>query len=401
MIYAELFDCGTTFVKYPWNDVPGMDQGYYRELDMEHYWPSERTDEIRDAILAVPNRVDYEPWPQQLSGYLWIDWHKSYWGDVGGPQIKLWHYDFWADESHPVPAAVTMTQDRRQPPWPQYGGVNESIEPLDRRSARTKTQDEINDNLEVPTDDKWIRLPLINEIEQPQLTDPVIIKQGNHQGTAYLPSVNYGSCFQGVDLTKGVDWYNFIDDDGNEMSAEEGMERSYLRDNATYRLYLAPAKWRMTCFVLAHYWYASYTESYGVPLQFVKAFYTRPSVYPVRHDVNHTKDQTVITWLDTDYSFDDGVNSAFDRSRGSLDLRQEIIDQQWWTLSEAFIFIFNDPVLMALWQHPPDPGDIVLGIGRVDYGGNESRHWVVQKKDINHIWPREVIGLFFTPWSVL
>lgn len=394
MIFAEIFDCGTTFVYDRRNPIPGMDYGYYRELDMEYDFLWWRQPEINRLILDVNRRIQYRPWPNSFPGNLWVDWSKSYHGEPGGLQVKFWHYDFWGNQYHPVPAPLTQTKLKDE--------MKESIDPDDRRAARELDQEEIREKVPPPDNLKWLRLPLTNETGQPQLDAPVVIKQGGHAGTAFVPSVNYGPCFQGVDLTKGTDWYRFIDDDGNQVADEIGMSHCHIRDESHYRFYLAPAKWRIVATVYAHFWYANYFESYPVLQVFTRAWFTRPSIYPDMHDVIHTKDQAAIEWYGTEYAYDPGVQSAFERSRGSLALAQEIIDAQWWTLCEIFVFLFNDPALIALWQHPPEVGDIVMGIGRVDQPGEaESRIWVVQKKDISVEHPREVIGLFFVPWSVV
>jgi hypothetical protein len=394
MIFVELFDAGTKFVYDPRNPVPGMDQGYYRELDMEYDFRWDRREDIRNLILGVDRRIPFRPWPTPLPGNLWVDWSMSYYGAAGGLQVRFWHYDFWGDKYHPVPAELSETQ--------KPDDQSESIDPDERRVGRELTQVEVREKVPAPDNLKWLRLELKNETGQPQLKAPVVIKQGGHAGTAYVPTVNFSPCFLGCDLTKGTEWYGFIDDDGNPIRDDKGMSFCHIRDESHYRFYLAPAKWRITATVYAHFWYGNYFESYGVLDVFTKAWFTRPSVYPEMHDVIHTKDQAAIEWYGADYAYDAGVQSAFERSRGSLELAQEIIAAQWWTLCEFYIFLFNDPALIALWQYPPDPGDIVMGIGRVDQpGGMEERVWVVQKKNILEEHPREVIGLFFVPWNVV
>jgi len=392
MIRAELFDLGTKFVWDPRNPIPGMDQGYYRELDMEYQFPGTRTSEINKAILEVQNPIQFRPWPRPFPGYLWIDWIRNYYGEIGGPQVKLYHKDYYTGDYSPTPEPVAQIYD--------MDNVKVNFDPKFERSSDLLDQEEIRDKVEDPIAEPWIRSLLANETGQPSLKAPVTFMFNGLEGQGFAPKINYGSSFQVCDLSH-PEWYSFMDGDRNFMDVNKGRELTTLRNGGHYRLYLAPAKWRMGVTCRAHYWYISYTESYGVPLDFFSAWFTRPAVYPFRHDVDHTKDQQAINWLGTDYSYDAGVDDAFDRSRGSLDLAHQIIDAQWWTLSEAFVFVLNDPALIALWQYPPDYGDIVLGVGRLDeYGQNEQITWVLQNRDIISEYPRQVIGLFIVPWTV-
>jgi hypothetical protein len=395
MIRAEFFDCGTMFRIYPFQSTPGMDLGYWRELDFEHDWPSERTEQIKAEILAVPHPVEYCPWPRPFPGYMWLDWSRNLYGSIGGPQFELYQFDDVAQDFSIVPSSHAEVYDETQP----------NIDMMnDMRHLRTSDMldvQEIREHVEDPIAEPWIRLPTINEATQPMLKNPLVMLHDGHEAPGFALTVNYSPLYQAVDL-RYKDRYIFIDDNGNGIDPDLGYQHTMLRNDGLFRIYLAPAKWRMTCNVTAHYYYVSYFESFGVPLTFTKAFFTRPSIYPSRTDVCRTRNQSAIEWLGTDYSYDEGVVSAFERSRGSLTLAQWIIDAQWWTLSEAFIFLFNDPVLIALWQYPPDPGDIVLGVGRVDQvSGKEERVWVVQKQDVLSVYPRTVIGLFFVPWSVV
>lgn len=392
MIRAQLFDCGTKFVYDSRVSVPGMDFGYYRELDFEHDWPGERAEEIQRAVVGVDHPITYKPWPRPFPGYLWIDWVPNYYGVPGGPQVDLLHKDYYTGDYSPVPIQKAQIYDEQN--------VKANLETKYARTSDLLTQEEVREAVEDPISEPWLRLPLRNEIEQPQLGNRVVMMQDGHEGQGFAVKTNYGDCFQIVDMSH-PEWYKFIDQNGETMERDKGRELCLLRKGGNYNLYLAPAKWRMVCNVIGHYWYISYTESYGVPLGFTKAFYTRPAVYTQRHNVIKTKHEDVVNWLGTDYSYDIGVEDGFKRSRGSLNLAFQIIDAQWWTLSEAFIFLFNDPVLMALWGHPPDPGDIVLGVGRVDeYGQEEQITWVVQEEDISSKYPRYVIGLFIVPWTV-
>lgn len=397
MIRAELYDCGTTLQLRPDQDPPGMDIGYFRELDFEYDITDAdaRREQIRDSILAVQPKRIYRPWPRTFPGNLWIDWSRNYNGAAGGPQINIFNRDYDFDNFAPVPSPLSEVYDETDP------AVSPNTNPDEARASTMLSPDEVRESLEDPTGEDWLRTETVNESGQPQLKDPVVLLHDGHEAQGFAVTVNYSPCFLPVDMRE-KDWYAFVDDNGQSIDPKIGYEHAMLRNDARYRLYLVPAKWRMTVFCTAHYWYISYFESYGVPLEFVKAWFCRPAIYPERHDVIHTRHEDSINWNGVDYSYDAGVDGAFDRSRGSLALGQEILDAQWWTLSEAFVFVLNDPARIALWQYPPDPGEIVLGIGKVDMmTGEEQRIWVVQKQDVLHAYPREVIGLFFVPWNVV
>jgi hypothetical protein len=95
------------------------------------------------------------------------------------------------------------------------------------------------------------------------------------------------------------------------------------------------------------------------------------------------------------YSLDNGIEWSFEHSRGAGELRRQMLDSQWHSLSEAYIYTGNDPATIVLWMWPPEPGDIVLGIGRVDYpSGREDLRWVMQKADLTAEFPRTVIGQY-------
>ena len=102
------------------------------------------------------------------------------------------------------------------------------------------------------------------------------------------------------------------------------------------------------------------------------------------------------------YCLDDGVTDGFDRSRGSATLRDWIIDAQWYTMSEVYAFVSNDPVTLALWYYPPEPGDVVLGIGSIDnLTGGEERVWLIQREDVSSRWQNTLIEQYLVPFYVV
>jgi hypothetical protein len=394
MIRVEFFDAGTTFKIYPFQDTPGMDLGYWRELDMEYDSTQDRTEEMRNLILGVEHPMNYRPWPRPWPGYLWLDWSRNLYGDIDGPQFEIYEKDDFTGDFSIVPSARAEVYDET------VQGIDLLNDLHNLRMSDNLGQDEVRDSLEDPTAEPWLRLETLNESGQPQLKNPIVMLHDGHEAAEFALTVNYGPEYQIVDMRE-KDWYSFINSDGDPIDEEIGYRHCLLHNDAFYKIYLAPAKWRMDVFVLAHYYYVSYFESFGVDLPFFKGFWTRPAVYPQRNDVCRTRFQESVNWLGVDYSYDEGVDGAYQTSRGAADLAHQIIDAQWYTLSEAFLYLFNDPALITVEQYPPNVGDIVMGVGRVDtVTGEEQIIWVVQKKDIYDIHPRQVIGQFFVPWVV-
>jgi len=112
-------------------------------------------------------------------------------------------------------------------------------------------------------------------------------------------------------------------------------------------------------------------------------------------------DDLVIEYNFAWYAYDEGVSDAWERTRAAAKLRHMIIDAQWYTMSEAYIFSSVDPMTLVLWQHAPDKGQLVLGIGRVDYpGGEEQRVWLKQATHEHDTWPNTVVGQFLVDFQV-
>ena len=381
-IRCDLHDAGTMLIKVPHESPPGMDLAYFRELNMEYDWPQERTGEISSLIRGVEHRVDLAPWPDKFPGNMWVDWGKRHYADQGGPKFEMYYYDLYSKEWGPVPSSlsqVTYAQD-----------LEPGVRRLDERASDLLTQEEVSAREPEPT--KWIRLPTKNESGGCELETPVILSQRAHTGAAYTLTGDYNPIYMPFDLRE-PDYYRMIDDDGNGMSDRKKENYMKLMADGHYRLYLAPAKWRWVATVVATYLYVSWFEMFYTDLIFTRAWFNRPPIYPWRHEVLQSAGRQDIEYNHAYYAMDIGIDDGLERSRGAADLRRQIIDAQWWTQSEAFIFSGNDPLTLTIWQHPPDPGDVVLGIGRVDYPSKrEDRVWLIQKEDVSSRWPNTVVG---------
>lgn len=391
MIRGELFDAGTKLVYDTRVPVPGMDVAYYREIDMEYDWPQERTDQINASIVAADSRVELRPWPEPFPGNMWIDYHEYNRGEDGGFQFHFYHRDQYNPTIFDkVPLDLTQIEDP--------ANIKPSVSRRWERMSDSLNEDEIADRTEPPTE--FIRQPLGNESAgTTDLRNPAVIMQRAHEGARFVPTLNYSPLYMPFDF-RYPERYVLLGEDGSNSPADVAQFLT-LSNNAHYRLYLLPAKWRWVATVKAYYYYVSWFEFFLTNQIFTKAWFSRPPIYTRRHDVVHSAGRHDIEYEHNWYAWDAGVNDGFDRSRGSATLRTWIIDAQWWTYSEAYVFARNDDVTMVLWLHPPDVNDIVCGIGRVDHpSGKEERVWVKQKVDLSSEYPNTVMGQWYVPFAV-
>lgn len=392
---AELFDAGSKLTIVPWMDTPGFNEAYFRALDMEYQFPNELQSQINEAIRTTPLTETLLPWPDPFPGRCWIDWTPRYEGEDGGLKIETARYETMFNQYSFVAGELTQI--------PTDAAYNPVVEINDTRVADSKTVEEIADEHEHPTE--WLRHPLYNEQGGKDygycgLEPGAWLVQNHHIGDEYRPIVNYSPLFAPVDLTK-PERYQAINTDGDPV--ENPLRRMSLRQDGRYRLYLRPANWRWTVTVWANYIYVSLFEMFPTRQVFTTAYFDRPPIYPRRHDLIHTTQTANWEYLGNLYSIDAGISWAFDLSRGAQFLRHQIIDSQWWTQSEAFIFTGNEQASIAMWLWPPEPGDIVMGIGEIDnVTGQEQVVWLIQTDDLTGDYPRTVIGSYAVPeFSVL
>jgi hypothetical protein len=387
---AELYDAGTALNIVPWMNTPGMQEAYFRAIDMEYQWPTERQTDINNDLMNYPLRTTLLPWPEPFPARMWVDWTPRYAGQDGGMQIETNRYSLDWKEYVLVDGELTEI--------PKDSAYSPILDINDERIADHKTVQEIQDEHEHPTE--WLRLPLYNEqggkdYGYCQLVEPIDLVQNYHIGDEYRLVVNYSPIFAPVDLTK-PEWYDVIDENGNHLPNKERWLS--LRQDGLYRIYLRPANWRWVATVWANYIYVSFFEMFYTRQIFTTAWFDRPPIYPRRHDLIHTTQTADYEYLNQMWSYDAGISWGFEYSRGAAFLRHQIIDSQWWTQSEAFIFIGNDPATLAMWLWPPEAGDVVMGIGQVDnVSGAEQVVWIRQNQDLTNEYSRTVTGSYIVP----
>ena len=386
-VRAELFDAGTKLNIVPWMDTPGMNDAYFREIDMERQWPGEDAGRINAELRETPLRAELLPWPVPFAGRCWIDWTDRYSGPDGGLKIDTARHGMIFDDYSLVPAATAQI--------PETADYEPLINRDDERMHDTKTMEEIQADHASPTE--WLRKPLGNEPGgvnggHCDLRQAAVMVQDYHIGDEFRPVVNYSPLFAPFD-GRHPEWYEVVNEDGTVVpNAERWMS---MRPDGFHRLYLRPANWRWVTTVWASYLYVSWWEMFNTREIFTTAWFNRPPIYPRRHDLIHSTQVADFEYLNAYWSTDSGIDYGFETSRGAAFLRQQIVDAQWHTQSEAYIFTGNDPATLAMWLYPPDEGDIVLGIGTVDAAsGDEQVVWIRQTRDLTDEYPRAVIGSY-------
>jgi hypothetical protein len=275
-------------------------------------------------------------------------------------------------------------------------------EEVDREDARVSTEPDMEEiQARNPSPTEWLRLPVENEDPGfSNLKDPLVVMQStDKEGGRVTLSGDYNPIFVPFDLTH-PEWYYVYDADGTELARDPGDVANLLAfdPEGHYRLYLRPANWRWVATVVAHYVYISWFEAFYSDLIFTEAYYNRPPVYPKRHDL--LNDVPSITVNGVDHCFSAAINESFEKSEAAAFLAQQMMEAQWWTLSEAFVYVGNDPPSVAISLYPPQQGDMVLGVGRVDYpGGAEEVLWVKQVVTGDTAgWTPQFLQYYLVPW---
>jgi len=391
-IWAEMFDAGTTMIIDPLVNVPGMDQGYFRELDMEYTWPAERQALINEELIDTPFNGTYRPWPGQFPWRMWVDYTDKYAGVSGGLKSTFYHWDQYLSDFEPVPSDLAQIE--------KTADYEPNVERRYERMTRQPDSEEIAATFDEPeASTEYLRLPVYNEPggkhgANCNLLDPLILEHHGHVGYEYKLVLDYNPLFAPVDM-RHPEWYDIVRPDGSTLDQVGKQHVLSLLDNGAYRIYMRPANWRWVASVSARYIYISWFEAFYTQQIFTHAWFNRPPIYPVRHDLIHTSKVLDFEYQGSYYSTDAGVEYGFNSSRGAGWLRYQIIDAQWWTLSEAYIFVNNEPAKLVLWLWPPEEGDIVLGLGEIDRAtGSQQTFWLRQNRDLTDVYPRTVLGLY-------
>jgi hypothetical protein len=382
MIYAEARDAMTrplvTVAK-----VPGEDELTWVETDTEEDIRTDLSHEMNAAMMATQPELTIAPWPLPVPRQAPVDLTMRYqW-----LAFHLHEYDQAHEAWAPVPggtATIRSTYDR-----------------LDRdQVAMTKMRSPHEVRALKSDPENWIRLPFVNEAAGTDMKDPIAMIWNGLQNARFTLELPDNDVFEPFDLTH-PERYSFVGDGGKAI--ESGQAWGAFGDRARVVLYLRPRRWRWVVTVLAHFEFVTWFEEVPNDEMFVCAFFRRPPFYPYRHNiaVSAQPDQ----YNTPDYfgnlrSYDQGISSAWDLSWHSIELRRQILDQQWFSMCEAYVFLGNEPPDIAIQAYPPRMGEIVVGIGFVDEAtGRESRAWAVQATDASAIYPQRTVVQVITYWD--
>lgn len=391
MITAQLLDVGTIPLLNPatYDPVPGMDRAYFNEEDFEEDNVDPRPAEINELILGT-DEFELRPWPEKLSNRCWIDNSPRYVSDgLDGLQLNLHRYDRLSGETPFTPAGE----------WILDLDAHQQIDREPARVVRELTWREVQERAANPAE--WLRLDLINRATSgTALEDPLFARWQGLRGNEFRLELPDNVLFAPFDLTH-EDRYRVLDDDGLPLDSDLSPHVLNLYNGGHYRIYLRPRKWRYVATCVVHYWYISAFEYFRAQEIFTRAHTHRPPFYPHRHNlIQTTKTADLPDYFGTYHSYDTGINWQWEHSRSAAALSREIIEGQYWTKLVVKLFGGNEAPWVTVSSRPPDRNDIVLGIGRIDSSGRESKYWIQQTQDLTSIYPWEVLGSYLVPWYV-
>lgn len=382
-MYCELYDAGTVPV-ISRAAVPGMDQLYWREADFEEQVGEDLSNHV-NAEMRDCEPFDLAPWPELLPRHVWVDYTNRY--DVSGDdglRFELHLRDPDSGECYPIPAG-----DFALLPDPEPDRLAEEGRLL--RGAAWR-------EIQAVEGSSWLRLDTINETGGTDLEAALVMGVLGAGGNAHRLVLPDNSFFAPFDMTLGRTAYSVTDDDGNPLDGEHWLD---LVAGQHYRLYLRPRRWRYVATVVATFFYASFFEAFETTEVFTRAHFDRPPYYPHRHNLLTNRDELHWEdWYGNPLAWDPGVDWQWSHSRSSGYLRDEILAAQQWELCWVYVLTGVSDASVVVWRYPPEPGHVVLGIGRVDLDGHESRVWVSQSTDRSADYPQTVLGRFLVPFYV-
>ncbi|MFH0901727.1 MAG: hypothetical protein V2A73_13950 [Pseudomonadota bacterium] len=401
MITAEFRDAGTR-PRIVRAEKPGMDRITWLEERSFEEFPAERfIAEQNEAMVPRGEREDKQldcaPWPAAIGYHAPVDYTQRYTG--WGPELlqEVQNLDEeptpnperWA----PVPGgrALIVSEASFDVTNREHTNASAVLSPVQVQALGPDFLDAT----------AWLRLPFGNEgASGTDLRNALVCRWTGIQNARFTLRTPNDYLFAPFDLGK-PDRYTWRTDAGEEM--EHGRFFSQFSDRAQLVVYLRPRRLRYLAKVIAHYVYISWFEEVQNDEVFLQAWFDRPPFYPVRHTLRQSIGHPLIwhPYEGVELSYDAGVDSKFTHSRAAGELRDQILDQQWWSLCMAYLFLYAEPAVITVWQYPPRLGECVCGIGRVDRAsGHEERCWVIAKEEQRAEYPTQVLDAFWADFWV-
>ena len=310
------------------SSLPGVSEGYWREVNCEEFPSEDRHVEI-DAEMRQVTPWAVEPWPELLPGKMWVDWCPEYAGETDGLLVNLHHHETEAGTHAVVPAGEAYLDEAPE----------EELRREEARVSSLMTWREVQSYASTPTD--WYRLDTRNEALGTRLLAPARIVFDGIRGSAFRLEVPDQSLWTPFDLRLGLDSYYAMGDSGQVIEEADAAAFINLTQRSTHALYLRPRRLRIVVTVIAHYMYATFFEIVMNDEVFTRVYFDRPPVYPIRHDLLRTKTETPLTnyWGDP-RSYDYGLDYAFSLSRTAAELAHEILAQQFFDPCMGYYLFF-------------------------------------------------------------
>lgn len=350
-----LFDLATQFQNTGFAN--GVDAYRWREMECE--MDAHRSERllVENAIVQTPEMQKPKPWSGGLiRSKLPIDTDTT-WGPIA---LRLW---------------------RR--------GAAESVFSLAREFIFDKPPAALASLADVQ---QWFGpvFRATSENEQKGLLKAPVVALGNSlAGGFVVPELPDNDFFEPFDLRNKDDFLFFLGD--KEVSYHAAMQWG----NGNVFLFLRPRQWRFFARVIAHYVYVTWFEEVPNDEVFLKVFYDRFPIFPWRVNLQAAKQFTIWHPYEGAYLFYDyAIDQKWQHSRAASEMRSEMLQQQWFSLCAAYIFLYAEPAAITIWREKPVEGETVCFLGCSGTLAPEKLVRVVRKGGSN-AYPRTLIGTFW------
>lgn len=381
MIYISPLD-GLTAPRVIANAAPGEDQLGYVEVNTEEDIRTDLTLDLNRAMRNWQPDVEIRPWPWPFPRQCYLDFSMRY----NGFNIQLWQWDDATGDCAELPAGQATIQ-----PSPDV---------LTRAGQRALRKANVAEIQAIPVEGfaTTTRLGITNEGGGTALKEPLVWLYHGQQDQCYFFVLPDNDIFTPFDLTH-PERYAAWNANGQAVDVASFC---YVKEGQIVELILRPRRWRWIVELIAHFEYEDWWGAAPSDEYFVSAFFMRPPFNPYRFIQADTDPST---WEFPDsfgnlVGYDTAIDNAWDLSWHSEDLRNQILDQQFFDMCEAYVFLGNDPPTITIQAYPPRRGDIVCGIAKFDQAsGQRDVVWLIQNSDASLVYPQRTVGMFYSTWE--
>jgi hypothetical protein len=381
VIYISPLD-GLTRPLVKVNAAPGEDELTYIEVDTEEDIRTDLSLDMNRAMKDWQPDLDLKPWPWPLPRQVYLDFSIRYqWFN-----IQLWQWDYVTNLSAQLAAGQATVQDN-----------SDVLARSGQRALRKANVGEIQ-AIPAPGFSTATRLGIRNEGGGTILKEPLVWLYHGQQDQRYYLVLPDNELFTPFDLTEPAR-YAALDANGEAVDVASFC---YVKEGQVLELILRPRRWKWIVQLIAHFEYEDWFGSAPSDEYFVSTFFMRPPFNPYRFDQANANPAT---WDFPDsfgnlVGYDVAIDNAWDLSWHSRDLRRQILDQQFFDMCEAYVFLGNDPPTITIQALPPRIGEVVCGIAKFDQAsGSRDVVWLVQNSDASLVYPQHTVGMFYSMWE--